>query len=209
METTYDCVILGDGDFPSHPVGLGILRNAKFLCCCDGAGKKAIERGIHPDAIVGDGDSLDEEFKKQHADIIHMVSEQEYNDLTKNTRYCISKGFRRIAYLGCTGKREDHTLGNISLMSFYHKQFGITPVMITDYGFFTPAEGENTFKSFAGQQVSIFNIDSDSLTSEGLKWDAYPYKQWWQGTLNEALSDKFTIKADGQYIIYQTFDKKQ
>ena len=201
-------MILGDGDFPSHPVSLGILRDAKFLCCCDGAGLKAIQRGIMPDAIVGDGDSLPEDFKAKYADIIHIVDEQEYNDLTKNTRFCIERGFRKIAYLGCTGKREDHTLGNISLMKFYEREFCIEPVMITDYGTFLTAHGDCEFESFAHQQVSIFNLDCTKLDSEGLKWAAYPYKERWQGTLNEAISKSFRIFADGSYIIYLTHEPK-
>lgn len=208
MEKTYECVILGDGDYPIHSISLGVLQNAKFLCCCDGAGKKIIERGIMPNAIVGDGDSLDKEFKSKYAEIIHLVDEQDYNDLTKCTRFCLEKGYKEIVYLGCTGKREDHTLGNISLMSFYLHEFHITPIMITDYGTFTPAEGDCEFTSFHRQQVSIFNLNCTKLGSEGLKWDAYPYKELWQGTLNEAISEKIRIFADGSYIVYQTHEPK-
>lgn len=209
MEKDYECVILGDGDYPTHPVSLGILQRAKFLCCCDGAGAKMIEKGIVPDAIVGDGDSLSEDIREKYADIVHIVDEQEYNDLTKCTRFCIEKGYKEIVYLGCTGKREDHTLGNIALMNFYSHEFNIKPIMVTDYGTFTPAFGDCEFESFARQQVSIFNLDCAKLNSEGLKWDAYPYKELWQGTLNEALSEKFRIFADGSYIIYQTHEPKQ
>ena len=63
----FDSVILCDGDFPSHPNALAVLRNASYLCCCDGAGMRCMEdHGITPDAIVGDGDSLPTEFKQRH-----------------------------------------------------------------------------------------------------------------------------------------------
>lgn len=208
----HEAVILGDGDFPSSPEALAVLANAKYLCCCDNAGKRLIEqieegRGLEcrfPDAIVGDGDSLPEEFKKRYADIYHQIDEQEYNDLTKATRYCISQGFRDICYLGCTGKREDHTLGNISLMAFYQRQFGIKPTMVSDYGIFTVHNGSSKIETFPRQQVSIFNLSCKTLTSQGLKWDAYPYHELWQGTLNEALADTVTFDADGEYIVYRT-----
>lgn len=84
-----------------------------------------------PDAIVGDGDSLPQQFKDRYKDIIHYVAEQDYNDLTKATRFFLehyrspSTKHPRICYIGCTGKREDHTLGNISLPTFYRQEFGV------------------------------------------------------------------------------------
>jgi thiamine pyrophosphokinase len=232
-------VILADGSFPTHDIPLDILHNAKYLCCCDGAGMELISHGIMPDAIVGDCDSMTEEFKERYKDIIHVVEEQEYNDLTKCTKHVleiqnsefkiqndtsaetmVDKAADRllphgeagrgptIAYLGCTGKREDHTLGNISLMAFYMEEFGIKPYMFTDYGVFMPAHGTQTFRSTPRLQVSIFNISCEELTSEGLRWNAYPYRQLWQGTLNEATGDSFTIHADGTYIVYVTYEAK-
>ena len=96
---------------------------------------------------MGDGDSLPAGLKAQYADIFHAVSEQEDNDLTKATRFAIGllkastkengeKQPPRLAYLGATGKREDHTLGNIALMMRYLRDFAILPEMYTDYGWF-------------------------------------------------------------------------
>lgn len=204
----FDAVILGDGDFPVHPVTVEILRHARFLCCCDGAALHAISHGFHPDAIIGDGDSLPNDLKVAYSKILHTVSEQDSNDLPKATRYCIQKGYKEIAYLGATGKREDHTLGNISLMVYYLTTFPIRPTMVTDYGYFVPCQGHGTFASFPKQQVSIFNFGSKDIKSDGLRWDSYAYQQWWQGTLNEAIGNTFSIQADGPYLVYRTFEAK-
>lgn len=84
----FDAVILADGDYPTHPLPLKVLEEARFLVCCDKAGMEYIERtGKTPDAIVGDGDSLPEAFKHRYADIWHKVDEQDYNDLSKAARY--------------------------------------------------------------------------------------------------------------------------
>lgn len=205
---TYDAVILAAGDYPTHPIARGILENASYLVCCDGAAQGLIAHGILPHAIVGDGDSLPDDIKTKYPHLIHTETEQEYNDLTKSTRFAVAQGFQQIAYLGCTGQREDHTLGNISLMSFYRREFHIQPVMYTDNGIFTPAFGTQTFSSFPRQQVGIFRIHCDELSSEGLRWKSYPYTEWWQGTLNEAIGDTFTIHSDGEYIVYQTYAPK-
>lgn len=208
----FDAVILADGDYPTHAIPQQLLKGAEIICC-DGAGKKFMEHGGKPTAIVGDGDSLSADFKKEHERLIHHVSEQEDNDLTKATRYVLSKNYTRnrrikIAYLGCTGKREDHTIGNIALMLRYYKEFNIEPVLYTDYGYFVPATGNMTFRSEPGIQVSIFNFSSRQMNSRQLRWQSYAYQEFWQGTLNEATTDSFTMLADGDYMIYRTYEKK-
>ena len=205
----FDAVILADGEFPTADIPLQILREAKFLCCCDGAAAKAIEQGFMPDAIVGDGDSLTPEFKTRYAAIIHLESEQEDNDLTKASRFCIAKGFRHIAYLAATGKREDHTIGNIFLLPRYVLQFGITPEIYTDHGWFSVINGTTELPSFPGQQVSIFNITGKKVEGEGFTWPPYTYNELWQGTLNEAKSDRILLKTDGIMIVFRTYLAKK
>jgi len=201
----YNTVILGNGDFPTSPDALRVLHGAKYLCCCDGAAVECIGRGIVPDAIVGDGDSLPAAFKEKYHDIIHIVDEQEDNDLTKATRHCMNLGLRKIAYLGATGKREDHTIGNVSLLERYMREFGLTTVMLTDHGCFFPACGTTSFDTFPRQPVSIFNFSCSKITAKGLRWPTYAYRSWWQGTLNEATGDSVTFETDGNMIVYLTY----
>lgn len=216
MEKTYqikkedfDAIILADGDFPTHLTPLSYLYKEVYLCCCDGAGQAWINRGGMPHAIVGDGDSLENSFKERYKDIIHIVKEQDDNDLTKATRFCMDKGFKKILYLGATGKREDHTIANISLMVRYAQELGIQPTLITDHGYFQPAIGNGLFESFEHQQVSIFNFTATTIKSQGLKWDTWAFGTWWQGTLNEALGNSFKIEADGAYLVFRAHERKE
>lgn len=186
------------------------------MIACDNAGAQLITKwNMLPDAIVGDGDSLPQQFKDRYKDIIHYVAEQDYNDLTKATRFFLehyrSPGTKhpRICYIGCTGKREDHTLGNISLPTFYRQEFGVEGVLPTDFGWFVYCHGACEFESIPNQQVSIFNLNCSSLTSQGLQWPIYPFAQWWQGTVNNALGNAFSIDGNGDYIVYRTFEAKR
>lgn len=204
----FDAVVAANGELPTGGPALSVLRGAKFLCCCDGAGERLWNMGFKANVVVGDGDSLSEEFKAGHAGIIERVEEQDDNDLTKATRLCIARGFKRIAYVGCTGMREDHTLANIFLMPRYRRDFGLLPVMISSYGYFVPASGDAAFATFPRQQVSIFNVSCSEISSEGLRWPCYAYREPWQGTLNEALSTEFTLRTDGTCIVFQTYGAK-
>ena len=200
MKLLFDAVVVADGQFPTHRIPLGELEQASHVIACDGA----VLHVPYAEAIVGDGDSVPAEYR----DRLIQIDEQDDNDLTKATRYCVEHGWKRIAYLGCTGKREDHTLGNISLLMRYYREMDVEGILYTDYGSFTPAHGHRTFLSMKGQQVSIINFGSHQLTSTGLRWDAYNFSEWWQGTLNESLGDSFSLQADGCYLVYQTYDVK-
>lgn len=215
-ESHFDGVIFADGDCPTHPIPLGILRSGRPVIACDNAGAQLITKwNMLPDAIVGDGDSLPQQFKDRYKDIIHYVAEQDYNDLTKATRFFLehyrSPGTKhpRICYIGCTGKREDHTLGNISLPTFYRQEFGVEGVLPTDFGWFVYCHGACEFESIPNQQVSIFNLNCSALTSQGLQWSIYPFAQWWQGTVNNALGNAFSIDGNGDYIVYRTYEAKR
>lgn len=201
--------ILADGDFPTGKVAAAMLRNACRLVCCDGAAASSVKAGFVPDAIVGDCDSLEREFLENYGGEVVCESEQESNDLTKSVRYCLSKGYDDIVILGATGIREDHTLGNISLLADYAAMEGMKSVrMITNFGVFDVIAHDSTFESHAGQQVSIFCPDTRTLITTGNL--LYPLKDaelrgWWRGSLNESLGDTFSIRTTGPALIYRLF----
>lgn len=198
-------VILANGDFPKHPIALSILNNCEYLVCCDGATDNISKTSIVPDAIVGDCDSLSEENNKRFANIIHRISEQETNDLTKAVHFCVSQGKKDIIILGATGKREDHTIANISLLCEYMDIANVE--MITDYGAIVAINRPSQFESIPQQQVSLFAIDQKPMTSFGLLYpiEDRTFTNWWQATLNEALGEEFTIETDGRTVIYRLF----
>ncbi|MDR2813801.1 MAG: thiamine diphosphokinase, partial [Prevotellaceae bacterium] len=180
----FPTVALAHGEFPAHSLALQQLRSATTIVCCDGAVESLLQFGMEPTCIVGDLDSIPPELKARFADKIHRVAEQESNDLTKSINFCRQKGYREVTILGATGKREDHTLGNISLLAGYAKELSVQ--MLTDYGVLNAIRHDATFESFAGQQTSIFCLSPQTkITTRGLK---YPVSNaslplWWMGTL--------------------------
>lgn len=197
-----DAVIIANGNYPTHEIPLSYIEKATYIVCCDGAADSFIARGGHPDAIVGDCDSLSEENKIRFADIIHPNPDQYTNDLTKSVQFCIQQGKKNLVIVAATGKREDHTVGNISLLAEYMVEANVR--MMTDYGIFIPIDSPTTFPSFRGQQVSFFPIDRTEVTLYGLR---YPLKKtvltnWWQGTLNESIGEAFTIETYGRTIVF-------
>ena len=169
-------VILANGEYPAHELPLRLLAEAQFVVCCDGAANEYISRGHTPDVIIGDGDSLLPEYKKRFSSIILQISDQETNDQTKAVHYLQSKGIRKIAIVGAT-----------------------------DYGTFIPVSDTQSFASHPGQQVSIINFGAEGLKGEGLFYPLSDFSNWWQGTLNEATADEFTIHCTGEYLVFLAY----
>lgn len=199
-----DAVIVGNGDFPIHIQAETILVMAPYVVCCDGAVDKCVEKGFIPDAIVGDGDSITPTNRKRFKKIFFQSDDQETNDLTKAVNFLLKKGMKSIIILGATGGREDHTLGNISLLIDYMLA-GADVTMMTDHGMFIPCQGTHIFRTEPGQQVSIINFNAKALKGEGLVYPLRDFTNWWQGTLNETTGNRFTVHAVGNYLVFQNY----
>jgi thiamine pyrophosphokinase len=197
-------VVVADGTFPVNPVPLGYLKNTGKIICCDGSAENLVKAGYIPDAIVGDMDSLGKEMAERFADRIFRDLDQDTNDLTKAVQWCRKKGYNDLVIIAATGKREDHTIGNISLLAEYANFVNVK--MVTDTGVFLPFLNKCAVHSVPGQQVSLFSIDPQTeITSDGLKFPLRNIKinNWWVATLNEALGDSFTLDfKNGRVIVY-------
>jgi thiamine pyrophosphokinase len=205
MERYKKTVILADGEFPTHTIPLSILENCTRVICCDGAAVKLSNSGIRePDYIVGDLDSLEQSYRSLYGNKVVHVGSQDTNDLTKAFEFALANGFDDIAILGATGLREDHTLGNISLLYSYAEQASVE--LYTNFGRFIALSKASKIESKKGQQVSIFSLTPNTpISYRGLKWDISdrPLNFWWEGTLNEAIGDHFYIDfEEGKLVVY-------
>ncbi|MDR1372864.1 MAG: thiamine diphosphokinase [Dysgonamonadaceae bacterium] len=199
--------VLADGEFPKNNIPLDFLWRAKHIICCDGAVENLLKFGRNPDFIVGDCDSISDGLKQRFKSILYQITEQETNDLTKAVNFCFSRGWDDITVLGATGKREDHTLGNLSLIADYAEKGNIQ--LLTDYGVFVPQLKTAVYESVAGQQVSIFSLNTSvPVTAHGLVYniDGKRLDSWWNGTLNEAATDNFIVEiTDGKLLVFREY----
>jgi len=208
MKADRKVVILAKGLFPRSRQGLDLLEAADQLICCDGAADELIAKGMSPHVIIGDMDSLSGEVSEQFASIIIRSDDQESNDLTKAVHYCIDKGYSSVSILGATGLREDHTLGNISLMLEYYSRIGVE--IISDYGVFSLVQSGDKVQSRPGENISLFSIDNKlRVSSTGLKYplNDLQLSNWYRATLNEATGDHFTLIFESELplIVYKAW----
>ena len=232
----FQTAVVANGEVPSSELSLNILNDKKRrIVCCDGALQKLLSVNIVPDVVVGDGDSMDAEMLQQQTNIenpqtdsdfpcrdaIHRVStngheipyyqdcSEEYNDLQKALKYCMANGYDDILLMGCGGFREDHFIANLSIMVMYSGQLHLA--MLTEHGVFNVFRGSVTLASFPGMQVSVFVRNPQTkLTFQGLKYPVNnrSFNWLWEGSLNEAVGESFTVKAEdeGAVVVYRALN---
>ena len=210
-------VIICDGAFPKSEFPRYIIRNADFIICCDGALRKFLRncRSIFgedrlPDLVIGDMDSLPASMIRRYEEIIVKVDEQEHNDQTKAFRWAVENltDIGNIYIIGATGGREDHTIGNMSLLMEYTRMYdlegmGIEVEMITDNGSAFAVTDTFEMDCGSGRKVSIFSPDNSlRIHSEGLEWplDDVVFDNWWKATLNRASEDRVRMEFSHRSI---------
>ncbi|MGN1358927.1 MAG: thiamine diphosphokinase [Kiritimatiellia bacterium] len=198
--------ILAAGDFPTHPEVCRILRRGAPLVCCDGASQKALARGLRPDVILGDLDSIDASARDCGAQVVR-IEEQETNDLAKAFRYVLERNIRRVCVFGATGGREDHTLGNLGQFADFAPRFD-EAVLYTDTGrFLHLSEGASlSVATVPEQPVSLVPLASGTrVYGQGLRWplNGQRLDRWWQATLNRASGEKISVRVEaGEALLY-------
>jgi thiamine pyrophosphokinase len=191
-------VIFANGVKPEHAVPLQAVKSAARIICCDGAVDKLVELGFQPDLITGDMDSISDSARELYKERIVLDLSQDRNDLTKAFKLCLKHGWHDIVVVGATGGREDHTLGNLSLLVDFVRQVNV--VLLSDSGVFIPLRESAALVAESGQQISIFSFDSNcALFYTGLKYPLNGIKinRWWQAALNEAVAESVKLDFEG------------
>lgn len=213
-------VIIGGGEFPRKPYPRELIRRADIIVCCDGNALKAFLRNRksifgddsrEPDAIVGDMDSMGPGMAKEYARLMVKVEEQDDNDQTKALHYVLSHfpETDTVHFIAATGKREDHTIGNLGLLMEYARHCNLAIDMVSDYSTaFAITDSCELFLG-KGRRISIFSPDNSlKIKSRGLVWptDNVVFDNWWPATLNRTNEDKVELEFSHNSLVLIVVD---
>ncbi|MBQ8061550.1 MAG: thiamine diphosphokinase [Bacteroidales bacterium] len=214
-------VIIGGGDFPRKEYPRELIRRADVIVCCDGNALKAFLRNREkifkdgtrePDAVVGDMDSMSPALAEEYSHLLVKVEEQDDNDQTKALHYVLDHHpeVDTIHFIAATGKREDHTIGNLGLLMEYARM-NLSPSidMVSDYS--TAFAVTDTCELFIGKgrRISLFSPDNTlKLESKGLVWptDSVVFDNWWPATLNRTDEDSVILKFSHKSLVLIIID---
>jgi thiamine pyrophosphokinase len=112
-------IIFANGNLPNLEKARQLIRPDDFILCADGGTRHALELGLVPNVIVGDMDSLPENFQVSDfsGEFILFPKDKNETDLELAIDHALSLKPDQILILAALGGRMDQTLANIALLS--------------------------------------------------------------------------------------------
>jgi len=181
------CYVVGAGE----NYGLDFKPEKEDYVIAADAGLRYLEeKGIVPDLIVGDFDTLN--YVPQKNNVLRLPTEKDDTDMFMAVKEGIKAGYGEFHIYCGTGGRMDHTIANLQMLAYlsenkmqgylYHKDSVLT--MIT--------EGEILFDAIDSGYVSVFSYSEKStgVYLRNLKYE-----------LNDAiLTNSFPLGVSNEFI---------
>jgi len=167
------CYIAGAGDFNEN----ALPGKGEYIIAANGGYAALKSRGISPDLIVGDFDSLPPGMPDSlsvHPEVIRYPAEKDDTDMMLAVKQGLDRGYSTFTINGGLGGRIDQTLANIQILVYIADRnargiltgFDVNITAIKDTGIkLTP--GINS-----GNTISIFSAGerAEGVTLKGLKY---------------------------------------
>ena len=110
------CVVFSAGEWADDDVVMALVERANVVLACDGALAKCLNRGIRPQTVIGDMDSVEpgvlENFRADGGHI-ELQTGQETNDLEKALAWVEGIGIQVCTIVGATGGDPQHEWANL------------------------------------------------------------------------------------------------
>ncbi len=204
------CYIVGAGD----NVGLDFVpQQDDYLIAVDGGYRYLQERGLYPDLIIGDFDSLEE--MPQHPNVVALNKEKDDTDMAAALQEGMEKGYQVFKIYGGTGGRFEHTVGNMQLLAAL-SQKGMRGFLIGHEWIMTAVtDGSIEFDESYKGYISVFSHTEESrgVYEKNLKYelhDAVLTNIVPLGVSNEFTGKKSKISVEkGTLIIIYSENKER
>ncbi|MEM8631430.1 MAG: thiamine diphosphokinase [Pseudomonadota bacterium] len=198
VQTTSPVVLLGAGEISAGSLEIA-LTHGRHIVAADGGAQVALDRGLLPDAVIGDFDSLDPDAQKRiPISRLHRIDEQDTTDFEK----CLARiSAPLVLAAGFTGARMDHML---AVMNVLVRAPGPRCIVIGIEDVAFALDGPLRLTLEEGERVSLFPLAPVRARSTGLRWpiDAVPFAPGGAiGTSNEATGGPVEITPEGPGLL--------
>lgn len=208
-----DCVIFGAGEYYDE---IPYVPQGAYVVAADGGLDHTRAYGIDTDAIIGDFDSVADDFSAYIGlrNITRLPSEKDETDMLSAVKIGWAQGARRFHIYGGLGGRLDHTIANMQMLArmAYHGGIGF----LHGNGFVATSIADATL-SFPGwdaperRMVSVFAHSDRArhVSIRGLKYEVSDVElrnTRALGVSNEFLSDRPATISVGDGTLSVTFD---
>lgn len=164
-------LILANGHPPSKRLLRRLLKQSDLFVCADGGANTAARFGLRPDLIIGDLDSISSATLRKFRTVrAKRIADQNSTDLEKALSWATGKGHTDFVVAGATGRRLDHSLGNLSALVKFSRKARIQFVDDDSTLCFVGPVFE--FEAQPGTVVSLIPLSlCEGVVTRGLKWE--------------------------------------
>jgi thiamine pyrophosphokinase len=199
-------LVIANGEPPSGSLLRELAGAADLVVGADGGGDTALERGVEPNFVVGDLDSLNAEAKERLGPArLVRDTDPDRTDLQKAIEFAIARGCDEVDIAGASGGRADHALANLSVLFVYRERARLR--LIDDFFEVSAIDGEATVEAPAGTLVSLVAIGpATGVTTRGLRWDLENHTLTFSpyGIHNEVARPPATVTvATGDVLLFK------
>ncbi len=219
--------IVANGNFSPSKMLEEITRDSKIIAL-DGAAPRLMQRGIMPDVILGDFDSIERSkfgirqeqvgetanldfsaaYKGRYGITVVPAKNQDYSDLQKGIRYAKEQGATEINILCATSEsRMDHTINNLRILRAEYDPACNIRLHGVGQSMLFVKDSKFTMRGAANDQCGIFSFPAASFSSEGLVWNgekANPFVLDFgraESACNLMATDTATILIQGEALV--------
>ena len=184
------CIILAASDFNQKELK---KRKNDFLIVADAGyiNFKKIRNLTNNDIdlLIGDFDSIDEIPDGVEVKRLNPIKDD--TDVLDAIKYALSLGYRNFELYGCIGGRIEHSLANISALSFINKNKAKAKIINGNQIIELLCDETKEFnKEFKGY-ISLFSLSEESLINiNGLKYELN----------NHLLTNDFPLGIDNEFV---------
>lgn len=137
-------VVIAGGEIISYERVRSFLKPEDYYIFCDSGLFHKEGLNVEPDLIIGDFDS--HEKVDTGSEIITLPEMKDDTDSFSGVKLALKRGFKDFLLLGMTGRRMDHTLCNLYLLSYIKSHHG-RALIVDDWSEMEVVEKEEVFIS--------------------------------------------------------------
>ena len=179
-----------------------------YIIAADGGYALLHRRGIVPDLVVGDFDSLG--TAPEHPNVVRLLAEKDDTDTMLAVRHGLRLGYKDFVIDGGLGGRLDHTIANIQVLAYLAENGARGILLGSDMCVTVIKSGSVGFSQDAAGIVSVFCFGgrAEGVTLTGMKYplsDATLASSFPLGVSNEFTGEPaaVTVREGTLIIIWQ------
>lgn len=207
-------IIVSGGKKPSRSLFDQLCTEETYLIAVDKGAEFFREEHILPNLLVGDFDSISKEtylYFQDKTEIRSYDAVKDFTDTEAALHEAILLGMEEVIFLGCTGSRLDHFIGNLALLDQSLKA-GLQASMYDDHNKIFLMRSPGIIEKDFGKYISFqgFRGPVKGFGVKGVKYPLWNYELKFgdpRTISNEFVQDKISVTfTEGALLVFMTED---